>query len=151
MIVGVETGEDARTIGATQRRAREAVAEFQPSIDDALLQERHREQRVPTLVVGENEHDVRRDRLARPRLRQLLQHPAKTKSALLRIRGRLFRGAGRAMPRLTGSSSSIISMARILGAPLTVPAGKVARSRSMALIPGCRSPITLETMCMTWE
>jgi hypothetical protein len=30
------------------------------------------------------------------------------------------------MPRLTGSSSSMISIARILGAPVSVPAGKVA-------------------------
>jgi hypothetical protein len=53
------------------------------------------------------------------------------------------------MPRLTGSSSSMISMARILGAPLTVPAGKVARSTSMALMPAFRCPVTLETMCIT--
>ena len=38
------------------------------------------------------------------------------------------------------------------GAPLTVPAGKVARSTSIAVIPGFSNfPTTLETMCMTWE
>jgi hypothetical protein len=40
----------------------------------------------------------------------------------------------------------------ILGAPLTVPAGKVARSASMVRsVPGRNRPVTLETMCMTCE
>ena len=38
-------------------------------------------------------------------------------------------------PRLVGSSSSMISIARTLGAPLTVPAGNVARSTSTAVVP----------------
>ena len=38
--------------------------------------------------------------------------------------------ARRTGPRLIGSSSSMISIARTLGAPLTVPAGNVARSTS---------------------
>ena len=37
------------------------------------------------------------------------------------------------------------------GAPLTVPAGKVARSTSIAFRPGLSCPVTLETICMTWE
>ena len=49
------------------------------------------------------------------------------------------------------SSSSMISMARIFGAPLTVPAGKVARTRSKASTPGRSRPSTCETMCMTCE
>mgnify|MGYP002063451844 CR=1 FL=1 len=38
-------------------------------------------------------------------------------------------------PRPTGSRSSMISMARIFGAPDTVPAGKVARMTSIAFMP----------------
>ena len=34
---------------------------------------------------------------------------------------------------------------------VSVPAGKVARSTSRASNPGRSSPMTLETMCMTWE
>ena len=45
----------------------------------------------------------------------------------------------------------MISMARTFGAPLTVPAGKVARSTAIASRPGLSLPSTLETMCMTWE
>ena len=45
----------------------------------------------------------------------------------------------------------MISIARILGAPESVPAGKVARSTSIADIPSRSLPVTLETMCMTWE
>ncbi|MNP61922.1 hypothetical protein D3C76_1571540 [compost metagenome] len=52
---------------------------------------------------------------------------------------------------MTGSSSSMISMARIFGAPDKVPAGRIARSASMALRPCFSSPVTLETMCMTLE
>ena len=45
----------------------------------------------------------------------------------------------------------MISMARTLGAPLTVPAGKVAFSTAMASSPGLSLPSTLETMCITCE
>src|SRR5947208_5513588 len=54
-------------------------------------------------------------------------------------------------PRRTGSSSSMISMARILGAPESVPAGKVARKASKQSRPGASVPRTLETRCMTCE
>jgi len=39
----------------------------------------------------------------------------------------------------------------IFGAPLTVPAGKVARTRSNAVVPGLSWPVTVETRCITWE
>jgi hypothetical protein len=39
----------------------------------------------------------------------------------------------------------MISMARILGAPVTEPPGKQARSRSTALRPAANSPATTET------
>jgi hypothetical protein len=55
------------------------------------------------------------------------------------------------MPRLVGSSSSMISIARSLGAPDTVPAGKVARNTASALRSSFSLPSTLETMCITWE
>ena len=45
----------------------------------------------------------------------------------------------------------MISMARTLGAPVSVPAGKAARSTSMLLMPGSSLPATLETRCMTCE
>jgi len=45
----------------------------------------------------------------------------------------------------------MISMACILGAPETVPAGKVAFRTSMASLLGASFPVTFETMCMTWE
>ena len=55
------------------------------------------------------------------------------------------------MPRLTGSSSSMISMARTLGAPDKVPAGKVARKTSRLDMPSFSVPSTFETMCCTCE
>ncbi len=55
------------------------------------------------------------------------------------------------MPRFTGSSSSMISMARIFGAPDSVPTGSVARSTSMAVLPSASRPTTLLEMCITWE
>ena len=45
----------------------------------------------------------------------------------------------------------MICMARILGAPLSVPAGKLARSTSSADRPGFKRPSTLLTMCITCE
>ena len=54
-------------------------------------------------------------------------------------------------PRLVGSRSSIICMARIFGAPETVPAGKHAFITSYASRLSSNSPRTFETMCMTWE
>ena len=44
----------------------------------------------------------------------------------------------------------MISIARGLGAPETVPAGKVASKTSRASRPGASSPKTVETRCMTW-
>ena len=44
---------------------------------------------------------------------------------------------------MLGSSSSMISMARTFGAPLTVPAGSVARKTSMAPLPSTSSPEVL--------
>ena len=44
----------------------------------------------------------------------------------------------------------MISIARILGAPLTVPAGKVAAAGRRRPCPRCSSPTTSLTMCMTW-
>ena len=43
------------------------------------------------------------------------------------------------------------SIARTFGAPETVPAGKVARSKSTASLSGRIFPRTFETMCMTCE
>jgi hypothetical protein len=54
------------------------------------------------------------------------------------------------MPRLVGSSWSISSMACTLGAPVNVPAGNVALSTSMLVMPSSKVPSTLLTMCMTW-
>ena len=45
----------------------------------------------------------------------------------------------------------MISIARTLGAPLTVPAGNVARSTSTALRPSARSPATWLVRCITCE
>ena len=45
----------------------------------------------------------------------------------------------------------MISIARTFGAPLTVPAGKAARSTSMLVSPGFSTPSTLDTMCITCE
>ena len=42
-------------------------------------------------------------------------------------------------------------MARILGAPLTVPAGNVAASTSTASRPSSSSAVTRLVRCMTWE
>ena len=44
----------------------------------------------------------------------------------------------------------MICIARTLGAPLTVPAGNVARSRSYGVLPSVSRPVTELTMCMTW-
>ena len=45
----------------------------------------------------------------------------------------------------------MISMARIFGAPVTVPAGKHARSASSEPQPSSRVPSMLLTRCMTCE
>ena len=45
----------------------------------------------------------------------------------------------------------MISIARIFGAPVNVPAGNVAFSTSRLVMPGNSSPSTLLTMCMTCE
>ena len=45
----------------------------------------------------------------------------------------------------------MISIARTFGAPLTVPAGNVARSTSTALFPSASAPETWLVMCMTCE
>ena len=53
-------------------------------------------------------------------------------------------------PLLVGSSCSMISKARGLGAPDNVPAGNVARTTSTADTPSLRTPSTVETRCMIW-
>ena len=53
-------------------------------------------------------------------------------------------------PRRTGSSSSMIWIARTFGAPLTVPTGSVARRASQQSSPARRRPVTVELMCITW-
>ncbi len=45
----------------------------------------------------------------------------------------------------------MISMARTFGAPLSVPAGKVARNTSRLLMPSFSVPSTELTMCCTCE
>jgi hypothetical protein len=45
----------------------------------------------------------------------------------------------------------MISIARIFGAPETVPAGKQAVSASNAVWSRLNLPVTFETMCMTCE
>ncbi len=45
----------------------------------------------------------------------------------------------------------MISIARTLGAPDTVPAGKQARTMSSGSSWGRPRPRTLDTRCMTWE
>jgi hypothetical protein len=45
----------------------------------------------------------------------------------------------------------MISIARIFGAPERVPSGSVARSASIAPQSARRRPVTVETMCITWE
>ena len=52
-------------------------------------------------------------------------------------------------PRRVGSNSSMISIARIFGAPLTVPTGSAARRASNAVLPAASLPLTSETMCIT--
>src|SRR4029453_4014531 len=42
----------------------------------------------------------------------------------------------------------MISIARTFGAPLTVPAGNVARSTSIGPLPSARSPATWLAMCI---
>jgi len=54
-------------------------------------------------------------------------------------------------PRAVGSSVSMISMARIFGAPETVPWGNVARRTSTGPTPGRSLPETPDTRCITWE
>ena len=44
----------------------------------------------------------------------------------------------------------MISMARTLGAPETVPAGKPATSASIASYFAASLPSTFDTMCITW-
>ena len=44
----------------------------------------------------------------------------------------------------------MISIARTFGAPDTVPAGSVARSTSMGVLPVASRPDTCEVRCMTW-
>ena len=53
------------------------------------------------------------------------------------------------IPLELGSSSLIISIALILGAPDSVPAGKVAFKTSMQSKSLEMLPVTLETMCIT--
>ena len=45
----------------------------------------------------------------------------------------------------------MICIARIFGAPDSVPAGSEARSASMGVTPSARRPETDDTMCMTCE
>ena len=45
----------------------------------------------------------------------------------------------------------MISMARIFGAPDTVPAGKAARNASSEVQPSRSSPLTEDEMCITCE
>src|SRR3954454_8129752 len=49
--------------------------------------------------------------------------------------------------RLFGPSSSMISIARTLGAPDSVPAGRQLRSASKAVFPSSSRPVTLEHRC----
>jgi len=44
----------------------------------------------------------------------------------------------------------MICMARTLGAPETVPAGRQACSASKAVFPGANWPVTFDVMCITW-
>ncbi len=52
-------------------------------------------------------------------------------------------------PRRTGSRPSRISMARIFGAPVIEPPGKLAASRSKASRPSASRPVTVDTRCWT--
>ena len=53
-------------------------------------------------------------------------------------------------PRRVFSTSSINSIARTLGAPDNVPAGKQAVTASSAVCPSASSPVTVDTRCITW-
>src|SRR5437588_773258 len=44
----------------------------------------------------------------------------------------------------------MICIARIFGAPLTVPTGSETRRASNAVIPSASWPVTFVVMCMTW-
>ena len=44
----------------------------------------------------------------------------------------------------------MISMARGLGAPDSVPAGNADMNTSSAVMSGLTSPVTIEQMCMMW-
>ncbi len=44
----------------------------------------------------------------------------------------------------------MISIALTFGAPLTVPAGRVARNTSMGVFPCTSSPVTCDVRCITW-
>ena len=48
-------------------------------------------------------------------------------------------------PRGARSSSAMICMARIFGAPVTEPPGNAARSRSNASVSSRSTPVTVET------
>ena len=52
-------------------------------------------------------------------------------------------------PRRTGSRPSITSIARILGAPVMLPPGNEAASRSNGSWPGRSRPVTVVTRCWT--
>ena len=72
---------------------------------------------------------------------------------LVRLDGRTarIRPLAGTRPRATGSSRSISCIARILGVPVTVPAGNDAANRSRASLSSRSSPTTFETMCITCE
>ena len=57
--VGVLTGQQAGAARAAERVDHEAVPERDPVRDELLLDGRHRRERVPTLVVGQHDDDVR--------------------------------------------------------------------------------------------
>ena len=65
--------------------------------------------------------------------------------------GRAYRTAPPYGPRRKPSSSEISCIARIFGAPVTVPAGKHARRTSKGDTPSRSSPTTSETRCETCE
>src|SRR5438093_1281022 len=54
-------------------------------------------------------------------------------------------------PRAVGSCSAISSIARRLGAPVTVPAGNATARASSGSMSNRRSPSTVDTMCITFE
>lgn len=45
----------------------------------------------------------------------------------------------------------MISMARIFGAPETVPMGSTLARASRGVFPSAKMPSTVETRCITWE